>query len=90
MNTPIDQAARALRAFAALAAVAIALGLPVAAQARPAPWCAFTGSYQGSFDCSYYTLEQCMQTARGLGNFCTPNPAVGDIRDRKRRRSREW
>jgi hypothetical protein len=80
----------ALRAAAALAAIAIAVGAPAAAQARPpqaAPWCAFMGGPWG-FDCSYYSFEQCMQTARGLGNFCTPNPASGDSRVRKRRRAR--
>jgi hypothetical protein len=41
---------------------------------RPAPWCAYLGAASGSYDCGYYTFEQCMETARGLGNYCVPNP----------------
>jgi hypothetical protein len=40
----------------------------------PAPWCAFLGALVGASDCGYYTFEQCMATARGLGGYCTPNP----------------
>ena len=39
-----------------------------------APWCAYLGGFDGGYDCSYYTFEQCMATARGLGNSCMPNP----------------
>jgi len=39
-----------------------------------APWCAYLGGRDGGYDCSYYTFEQCMATARGLGNSCAPNP----------------
>src|SRR5215475_3027923 len=37
-----------------------------------APWCAYLGGRDGGYDCSYYTFEQCMATARGLGNSCAP------------------
>ena len=48
---------------------------PVSAQGRrPAPWCAYLGGHGGGFDCGYYTFEQCMATARGLGGSCSPNP----------------
>jgi hypothetical protein len=40
------------------------------------------------FDCSYYTFEQCMATARGLGNICSPNPLVRQVEKRPRRRVR--
>ncbi|HEY1364410.1 MAG TPA: DUF3551 domain-containing protein [Xanthobacteraceae bacterium] len=40
-----------------------------------APFCAFMGGSSG-FDCSYYTFEQCMETARGLGGYCSPNPRL--------------
>ena len=40
-----------------------------------APFCAFLGGSSG-FDCSYYTFEQCMETARGLGGYCSPNPRL--------------
>jgi hypothetical protein len=42
--------------------------------ARPAPWCANLGGRDGGWDCGYYTFEQCMATARGLGGSCAPNP----------------
>lgn len=42
----------------------------------PAPWCAALGGYIGGFDCGYHTFDQCMATARGLGGYCTPNPAA--------------
>jgi hypothetical protein len=59
-------------------AAAFAAGLPAAASgaqaARQAPrWCAYQGGDWG-FDCSFYTFKQCMETARGLGNYCIPNP----------------
>jgi hypothetical protein len=42
---------------------------------RPAPWCANLGGDFG-LDCGYYSFEQCMETARGLGNSCSPNPSA--------------
>src|SRR5215475_5246064 len=39
-----------------------------------APWCAYLGGRDGGYDCSYHTFEQCMATARGLGNTFAPNP----------------
>jgi hypothetical protein len=32
------------------------------------------GGRDGGWDCGYYTFEQCMATARGLGGSCAPNP----------------
>jgi hypothetical protein len=45
-------------------------------QRAPAPWCAALGGRDGGYDCGYYTFEQCMATARGLGGNCAPNPRV--------------
>ena len=64
--------------FVLLASIAM-MGLldarhPAAAWSQAAPWCANLGGSFGSYDCSYYTFEQCMATARGLGNSCAPNP----------------
>ena len=42
--------------------------------AQAAPWCANMGGRDGGWDCGYYTFEQCMATARGLGGSCAPNP----------------
>jgi hypothetical protein len=53
-----------------------------------APWCAYLGGLSGSFDCSYYSLEQCLATARGLGNYCSPNPRAAYLPPRPPRRPR--
>jgi len=65
-----------------------ARGSPAHADWRQAaPWCAAMGGSFGGWDCSYYTFEQCMATARGLGNFCSPNPrAAYDPYQRSRAR----
>jgi hypothetical protein len=69
--------------------VIAALGAGTArAQYQRAPWCAYLGSWGGSYDCSYYTFQQCMATASGLGNICLRNPRyIGDP-DRPRRQRR--
>ena len=69
----------ALRIAVALGAAAGAgmLDAQTAATAQgrpPAPWCANMGGRDGGWDCGYYTFEQCMATARGLGGSCAPNP----------------
>jgi Protein of unknown function (DUF3551) len=57
---------------------------------RIPPWCAYMGGDFG-FDCSYYTFAQCMETARGLGNYCLPNPRLpaGNRPVRQQRRVRD-
>ncbi len=53
-------------------------------------WCANMGGGWG-FDCSYFTFEQCMATARGLGNSCSPNPnAIVPQRAQVRSRGRYY
>jgi hypothetical protein len=53
-----------------------------------APWCAYLGGFGGNFDCAYYSLEQCLATARGLGNYCVPNPRAAYAPQRPPRRIR--
>ncbi|MBO0716092.1 MAG: DUF3551 domain-containing protein [Rhizobiales bacterium] len=48
----------------------ILFGAP--AEAQNYPWCAIY-SVDGSTNCGFTTLEQCMETARGLGSLCQPN-----------------
>jgi hypothetical protein len=60
----------------------------VATAAQGAPWCAYLGGFGGGFDCSYYTFDQCMATARGLGGRCQPNPSVAQSPYRPQRRAR--
>jgi len=57
---------------------------------QAAPWCAYMGGRDGGYDCGYYTFEQCMATARGLGGSCAPNPRVAQDPDRQWRRSRKY
>ena len=39
--------------------------------ADPYKWCAvYGGDDSGGPNCGFYTWEQCMQTAHGLGGFC--------------------
>ena len=54
-----------------------------------APWCAALGGRDGGNDCGYYTFEQCMATARGLGGYCSPNPRVAYDPYRQPRRNRK-
>ena len=76
--------------------IAVALGVTAGAglldsrnaAMAAAPWCAYMGGFSGSFDCSYYTFEQCMATARGLGGRCQPNPVVAQDPNRQWRRYR--
>jgi uncharacterized protein DUF3551 len=55
-----------------------------------APWCAYLGGFGGNFDCSYYSVAQCMATARGLGGYCSPNPRVAQAPYREPRRDRQY
>ncbi|MCC6776382.1 MAG: DUF3551 domain-containing protein [Hyphomicrobiales bacterium] len=53
----------------------LCVGDDVRAQpSQRAPWCAYLGGSSSAYDCSYFTFEQCMATARGLGGFCAQNP----------------
>jgi hypothetical protein len=71
-----------------LAAAAWDAGTAAHARSQMAPWCAWNPGI-GNYDCSYYTHNQCMATAWGLGGLCVPNPRVGyaePVRYRRRPR----
>jgi hypothetical protein len=39
------------------------------------PWCIRDGiGGRGSWDCSYYNMQQCLDSASGAGGWCTQNP----------------
>jgi hypothetical protein len=61
-----------LSALAVIAASAV-LGTP--ANAQNYPWCALYngGGAGGGTNCGFVSFAQCMETARGLGAFCTMN-----------------
>jgi hypothetical protein len=81
------------------AAIAVAVGLLVGAAGAPttaqaqyqmAPWCAYLGSWGGSYDCSYYSFKQCMATASGIGNICLRNPRNPGPLPQSPRRARQY
>jgi hypothetical protein len=44
------------------------------AEARDYPWCA-DGNYKGgATNCGFVTFQQCLDTVRGSGGSCGPNP----------------
>jgi Protein of unknown function (DUF3551) len=49
--------------------------------ANAAPWCAFYDA--STYNCGFHTYQQCLETVRGAGGYCRPNP-FGD-QDRRRR-----
>jgi hypothetical protein len=60
-----------------LAAAALTSGIPESRAQSPYNynWC---GVYPGRFgarSCYYSSYEQCIGTMRGIGGFCTQNPA---------------
>ena len=65
----------------ALAGIAVAVSANVApaqaSQQQAGSWCVIQPL--GVYDCSFYSYEQCMETARGLQNICSRNPAAPDI-----------
>ena len=45
---------------------AAALAIDARGPAEAAPWCAWFTGRDGSYDCAYYTLDQCRFTIRGV------------------------
>ena len=71
-----SQRHRSLAALATIAFMTTTLAID-AAQAQPqrgrGPWCA--ADIEGStYDCAFYSFEQCMATASGMGSACSRNP----------------
>ena len=63
-------------AFALLAVSACTLidARPSAAEVYR-PWCVqYFGGKDGATNCSFVSYAQCMETARGAGAYCFPNP----------------
>jgi hypothetical protein len=55
--------------------------------ADAAPWCAQYSGRGGGTNCGFYSFEQCQQTVRGIGGFCSLNPfeAYGYSQQQRRR-----
>jgi hypothetical protein len=64
---------RVLLLLLAVYVAVVAGGTP--AEAQNYPWCAIYsgGAAGGGTNCGFITLQQCMETARGLGSLCQPN-----------------
>ena len=58
-----------------LLGICVALfGTGTRVEAQNYPWCAIYGGFDdGGTNCGFTTLQQCMDTARGMGNLCQPN-----------------
>ena len=41
------------------------------------PWCAFYDA--STYNCGFYSFEQCYETVRGAGGSCRPNFFKGNI-----------
>jgi hypothetical protein len=58
--------------------VALMLTAAVAFAPRPAaaaynlPWCAYLSDVQ-VYSCAFTSIQQCLDTVRGIGGFCRPN-----------------
>lgn len=63
-----------MRASLALMTAALPfLLMPASAQAQNYPWCAEYGM-QGTSNCGFVTVQQCMAALSGNGGYCTQNP----------------
>jgi hypothetical protein len=61
----------------ALAAVALAAIVFAPAPARAqAPWCAWYD--WTTYNCGFFSLQQCLDTVRGAGGTCRRNPRVSE------------
>ena len=58
-----------------LLGICVALfGTGTRVEAQNYPWCAIYGGFDdGGTNCGFTTLQQCMDTARGMGNLCQRN-----------------
>jgi hypothetical protein len=78
-----------MRAVAIIALTSVGLSLS-SLGAEAAPWCAQYSGRGGGSNCGFYSFDQCMQTLRGIGGFCSQNPfeAYGYQQPRQQRPAR--
>jgi Protein of unknown function (DUF3551) len=51
--------------------------------AHAAPWCLFYD--QSTYNCGFHSYQQCLESMRGAGGYCRPNPFEGGGQYRRRR-----
>jgi hypothetical protein len=80
-----------MRKITVIATIFAGLSLSVSG-AEAAPWCAqySGGGMGGATNCGFYSFDQCLQTVRGIGGFCSLNPfeAYGYQQPRQQRPAR--
>jgi hypothetical protein len=79
-----------MRALALIAVASATLSLS-SAGVEAAPWCAqYSGGRGGGTNCGFYSFEQCQQTVRGIGGFCSLNPFEAYGYQQQRAPRRNW
>jgi hypothetical protein len=58
----------------------------------PRPFCLRYSIFDtgNTMDCSYYTYQQCYETARGLDAYCIENPAIAWAQREQQQQRRRW
>jgi len=80
-----------MRALPLAAITLVASALSGIQPAASGTWCAQLNVPPGAVQCSFFSLEQCQATVRGIGGFCAPNAfASGSIREQRRRYRRHY
>jgi len=76
-----------MRALPIAAITVVVSALSGIQPAAAGTWCAQLNVPPGAVQCSFYSLEQCQATVRGIGGFCAPNAFAysGGIREPRRR-----
>jgi Protein of unknown function (DUF3551) len=75
-----DKEEHMTKLIAGIALLFLVGGTGSSADAATPSWCVF---YDGStYNCSFYSWEQCYETARGSGGWCRPNFFQGYNGDR--------
>ena len=49
--------------------------------AQAAPWCAYYDP--STYNCGFHSFQQCLETIRGIGGWCSPNFYESSGGDRK-------
>ena len=74
-----------MRALFLILLAMLACSSAQAAPYDPYPWCAaYGGSWSGTSNCGFKTLQQCMATVSGIGGSCEPNQFYNPGRGGKR------
>ena len=53
--------------------VAGGVAMSSSAQAQNYRWCAVLNMGDAAYNCGFMTMQQCMDSVRGIGGFCTRN-----------------